>query len=157
MWLKEIVFPWIYVSRRIIVLYSDKNGVYYVNWSSKVCTLSGSKFVEQESLPSTGRCLCRTALGSMQYHSSWVLWILFSRSQLGGAWNWCAALCRDLYLHAAYIHWWYGASSQEELRVWLSMTVILCIYNNVLISVLETSNDQVVFVFVNWYSSVLKI
>jgi hypothetical protein len=44
----------------------------------------------------------------------------------------------------------------EEFLVWFSMTFILCIYINVLISVLETSNDQVVFVFVNWYSSVLK-
>jgi len=32
------------------------------------------------------------------------------------------------------------------------MKIILCI----LISALETSNDQAVFVFVHWYSSVLK-
>jgi len=34
------------------------------------------------------------------------------------------------------------------------MKIILCIC--ILISVLETSNDQAVFMFVNWYSSVLK-
>jgi len=34
------------------------------------------------------------------------------------------------------------------------MKIILCIC--ILISVLETSNDQAVFMFVSWYSSVLK-
>lgn len=112
------------------------------------------KFVEQDSLPSTGRYFYRTALGSMQYHSRWALWILFHRSQLGEAWNWCAVHCKDLYLHAAYVHWRHGASSQEELRIWFSMKIILCVC--ILISVLETSNDQAVFVFVHEYTSVLK-
>lgn len=121
-----------------------------MNWSSKVCTVSSCKFIGQDLLPITGSCFCRTALGSMQYHSSWVLLDSFPQESSRRSMK---LMCRDLYLYAAYITWWHGVSSQEELCIWFSMKIILCI----LISVLETSNDQAVFVFVFWYSCVLKI
>ena len=120
-----------------------------MNWNSEVCTVSSCKFIEQDLLPITGSCFCRTALGSMQYHSSWVLLDSFPQESDRGSMK---LMCRDLYLHAAYIPWWHGVSSQDELCIWFSMKIILCI----LISVLEISNDQAVFVFVIWYSCVLK-